>query len=157
MQKPISFKARLLIHAIFSAPLIYLGVRGLLRENQARHWPQATAVVQLAELVGGTGLSYWCPHIQYTFKVHDQSYTGNHNTIGTESCYRYRAPAESYLATHPVGSQVHVFYDPNNPNVSALRVSDDSGFSSWYLFGSGLIILALPLFSLRYPLRSPEH
>jgi hypothetical protein len=81
------------------------------------------------------------PAVEYAYAVNGREHRGNQiNHAMTVSAGR--GYAEKVAAKYPVGSEVDVHYDPNNPSTSALRTAGGAG-ATWIIFGAALIVFAL--------------
>lgn len=70
---------------------------------------------------------YW-PIVRYEFRVLGERYEGDRTHAGFDADFYYvRDFAEATLQEYPVGSEVQVYYDPNDPSVSALQVDPGAG------------------------------
>ncbi len=139
----------LLFFAAATPTLIY-GSHGLSREYAARSWPTAKAVVKAGYIVEtGHRKTLWCPKWEYHYFVTpNEGYIGTTTTLGTYSCQRYRHWAEEKLRSRPVNSVIDVIYDPANPAIAALYVSDDGGLFWWLLLFCGTLSFAAGVASI---------
>ena len=58
--------------------------------------------------------------VKYVYDFLGTEYTGNRIAFGGSTGYSNRKKSEETLAKYPVGREIPVFYDPNNPKDSVL-------------------------------------
>jgi hypothetical protein len=101
----------------------------------ARHWPMAPGVITAAEVASGRvegtaivtgqiqdrGRFYYEPAVRYRYNVGPDQYEGTRLRFGWLTC-QTQAAAERILAAYPVGRQLPVRFDPNDPSSSVLEV-----------------------------------
>ena len=105
--------------------------------KQARYWPTVTGVVVASSVYGvpGTGRGAH-PDIHYQFSVNGQVYVGEKLTFGGDHSFYGRDP-KPFVAQYPVGADIKVYFDPQNPQNSVLFPEHNSA--------GGNLILALIL------------
>ena len=74
------------------------------------------------DLGADTPASYW-PRVVYTYQVAGQTYKGTAVTVGTQKDYALKSGAEAVARRYPLGRQVRVYYNPQNPAEAALERS----------------------------------
>ena len=85
--------------------------------------------------------TYYIPRVVFSYEVDGKKYRGERFTIPDKFYTRYRDEAEKMVAGMKKGSPVEVFYDPDEPSRSALKV-EAAGYTEWGvpLFVVGLIL-----------------
>ncbi len=81
------------------------------------------------------------PAVEYVYVVNGREHRGNQIDYAV-SVSGGKGYAEKVAAKYPVGSEVDVHYDPQNPGTSALRTAGGAG-ATWIIFGAALIIFTL--------------
>ena len=146
------------IRAIFIAPLllafaflvigpymVYLGISPYLEDSEMGDWASTPGSIVASEVqseyVQGRGGKIWhyYPAYQYTYEVNgvifedaSRAPTGDFST---------EEGAQEYLDEHPIGSQVEVYYDPEEPSDSVLDRSDFDMMEQLPFFVAGSIML----------------
>jgi hypothetical protein len=107
------------------------------RGTASMHWPTVPGQIQqsVVQYHSGDGGRY-SPWIQYGFTVAGQRYQCD--MITYRSLPTDRAAAESYVERYPPGSPVHVFYDPESPDVAVLEPGADRRS---YLIGAAVLFI----------------
>jgi len=107
-------------------------------------WPTAEGVITASEVTRSSsedGVSYR-PEVAYDYQAGDQFHTSYTIKFG-ENSYSSRGRAEAIAATYPVGQQVTVYYDPEQPSRSVLEPGVSGG--SYIVLGVGLFFIVLTL------------
>ena len=55
------------------------------------------------------------PELRYTYQVLGREYIGDKILFRQKATYGARKKAQKFLVRYPVGQEVAVYYDPNNP------------------------------------------
>lgn len=140
-------RLRLILLAFFIAAigviLFTISASNLSKELAARSWSKVDGVVKNTSVTvsKGRNQTLWCPRWEYHYTVDNQSYTGNRAAIGAFPCAQSQRLAQERLKTHPINSSIQVMYDPENPHLSTLQISDDGGFLWWFLLIPSTIVL----------------
>ena len=95
--------------------------------KQSEEWSSTTAVITntyIEEDYDNDDHDYtYYPQVKYEFSVNGKTYTGDSfSPGGMVNGYSSRSQAENFLADYRVGSNVTVYYDPDNPEQNALSV-----------------------------------
>lgn len=114
---------------------IFLGIIYFMRRKMATvsTWPSTMGTVnasfleQRSDSEGGT-TNY--PVVQYSYLVGGQSYQSSKRAPGMEVG---GTGAGSVIARYPVGAQVMVFYDPQNPSDAVLERKAPAQWLMWLL------------------------
>ena len=91
--------------------------------NAARNWASTTGKITKSrvEVTGGERATI-SPHIVFEYNVYGRDYSGSQIKAGDVHWASYTSRAAyDVVDKYPVGSEVTVFYDPENPEQSALE------------------------------------
>lgn len=116
-------------------------------------WPSAEGRVIGSEVTRSTdadGGDSYSPEVTYSYTVENASYTNDLIKFG-ENAYGSRNKAEEIAANYPVGRAVTVYYDPEQPDLSALEPGVTAGSFivlciGAFFVGISLIIAPLTMF-----------
>ena len=116
---------------------IFLSVIYFMRRRMAvvSTWPStmgtgnASFLEQGSDSEGGT-TNY--PVVQYSYQVGGQAYQSSKRAPGMEVG---GTGAGSVIARYPIGAQVMVFYDPQNPSDAVLERKAPAQWLMWLLLG----------------------
>lgn len=93
-------------------------VQEKIREAQA--WPSTEGLVRASEVRDEGGENGWRAHVPYRYEVDGRVYESSRIAVAVEYG-REGLPAHQELAARfPVGAQVTVYYNPQNPADAAL-------------------------------------
>ena len=131
---------------------VFIGIQGSLRNRASRSWPSTKGKIIRSEIVGGwegdsagRGLSFsymYKPVVRYEYFIDGQRCEG-----GEVSYKTFSASGKSLVsdpqAKFPVGQEVEVFYNPNNPTDSMLAGARPPFFLLLlpFIFSALLVIL----------------
>jgi hypothetical protein len=137
-----------------------LGVSAYLEAQQVQDWPSTTGTVTdtnvreewVSEGGRGGGHSHYeyYPEVQYSYSVGGSTYYGN-DISKLESSYTSYSGAQAYLTDHRVGSQVTVYYNPDNPSEAVLEKNSD--FEALMIPGVGVLFTAIGAIGFIYYFR----
>ena len=99
------------------------------RYRESENWVPVTAQIVSGNISArrGSKSTSYVLDIKYAYKVLGQSYENNQFSFGSEGTgYDTRKKAEGILAKYPIGNQVTIYYDPNNPQQAVLERKYDS-------------------------------
>ena len=135
------------------------GVNIYITEKNAKNWPTTIAIVKesrVFESKAKNGVSY-CPKWSYEYYLNTEKYSSSRNAFGFFSCFNNRKKAELELNSHPVGSEVQVIYNPDDPNHAALQLSS-SGSVYWMLIlvGGLCILCGVMILTILFKTRTNE-
>jgi len=117
---------------LFIFDAIFLGMIFFTRRKvaQASSWPSTMGTVVFSNIEwrrGSKGGSVAYPVVQYTYQVIGQAYQGDKIMPGPEVG---GSGAHKVVARYPMGAQVMVYYNPENPS-EALLERGMPGFIKW--------------------------
>ena len=129
--------------------LIYKSFRDRNKAEISQSWPSTPGQITEARVdrsrrtdsEGDVDYSY-APAIEYTYQVGGQEYSGHNITFGFRKSSSSHAKAEAALARFPIGGQVTVYYDPNNPGEAVLERKAGGSTLSLVL---GIVFLVISL------------
>jgi hypothetical protein len=118
----------ILAFAGLGAFLIYKSVRNRKKADASQSWPATSGQITAAHVShhtstdsDGDSSDYYTPKVSYTYQALGQEYQGDKIGFGFQVSYGSPGKAQAILASFPVGGQVAVYYDPNNPAESVLE------------------------------------
>ena len=117
--------AAILIGVLLVMGLVLGGI-GLSRYQAGKAstaWPFVKAQITYshASYHKGEPGSEYMPTVKYSYTVTSKRYTGNRITA-SDVYEKSKSGADDILRQYPVGGQVSVYYDPENPGSSLLKV-----------------------------------
>lgn len=144
---------------VFSLILVAAGLTALgysiwlrFRVRQSRSWPTAPGQVVYSEKAYETlrhgphrtaGGRITKADVRYRFAVGGEEYTGNTVCIGREIYTSFDARADRVLTRYPLGADVTVYYNPENPADCCLEQRSEA---TGILTGAGVGALVLSFF-----------
>ncbi len=121
----------------------------------ASDWPSVEGSIAFSRLdeqesVGNKGARHrtYLPRVVYFYTVDGRIHRGDRLWLAAPETWGNRDSAEAFLESYRAGGKVNVYYDPADPQRSALIV----GGSSWWLYilaGLGVLLAAFGLFIRR--------
>lgn len=104
--------------------LVVFGARQALEMGDARKWPSTTGVISSSHITHSTDTSRhrdeYEVRVTYSYVVEGVQYQGDRLEIRPTKTSSERF-AERELADYPVGKQVPVYYNPQEPERSVLK------------------------------------
>jgi hypothetical protein len=117
-----------LVFAGIGAFLIYQSVRGRQKADASQSWPSTSGQITEASVSHHTSTDsdgdtndHYTPKVKYTYLAIGQEYKGDKLGFGFQQSFGSLPKAQAALARFPVGAQVTVYYDPNNPAEAVLE------------------------------------
>ncbi|WP_407947778.1 DUF3592 domain-containing protein [Pontiella desulfatans] len=110
---------------LFGYSAFKYGISRLIKSLKSRSWPTTIGSVSYSELhklrSQKTGIQYqYKPRIRYEFIANDQVLSSNKIFFG-EYTSSNKSRIESLLSKYPLGSDVTVIYNPDNPEEAILE------------------------------------
>lgn len=137
------------LFVIVGVTVFGFGVRQYMRAQKSNSWPYVMGEVVYSDVERRSdedGTTY-SAEVEYEFTVADRLLSGNLVKFG-ETSSSNSSHARRIVNRYPVGSEVRVFYDPNDPYLSVLEPGVHAstyfmpGFGLIFaLFGSGFMII----------------
>ena len=129
-----------IIGIVGAALTIFLGIPMMMSAFESSGWPLAEGVITVSEFTTNrdrdNGSVTYGASIAYDYKVNGTSYTGSNVHFG-----QYGTSDPSYgrgiVNRYPMGKQVRVYYDPDEPSTSVLEPG--AGWSSFMVGGIGAL------------------
>jgi hypothetical protein len=129
--------------------LIYQSVRSRRKADASQSWPATSGQITEAHVSHHTSTDsdgdiseHYTPKVKYTYQAIGQEYEGTNIGFGFQQSFGNPGKAQATLARFPVGGQVTVYYDPNNP---AEAVLERKAGGSTVKLVLGIIFLAISL------------
>jgi hypothetical protein len=130
-RQSLSPRAGMLFFAIFLAFGLmgtYVGVSAYLDVQEVDDWPSTTGTVTdvgvsenfVSGHKGSSSHYEYYPQVAYTYQVDGATYYGN-DLAKIQSSYQSYADAQGHLDQYGVGSEVTVYYNPDDPNEAVLE------------------------------------
>ncbi|MBI2122008.1 MAG: DUF3592 domain-containing protein [Candidatus Sungbacteria bacterium] len=122
----------------------FLGIPMLMNATASQSWPAVEGVIKISEFTTNRdrddgGVTYGAS-IVYDYTVKGTVYSGSNVHFG-----QYSTSDPSYgrglVNRYPVGEQINVYYDPNDPSISVLEPG--AGWSSFMVVGIGALFTLL--------------
>ncbi len=138
---------------IFVAVGIGLSIWGwnvLQNARVSESWPTTTGEILSSNVRiddDDEGTSYF-GDVTFRYVVADLPYTSDNVSFGQYG--GNRSHAEEIVAKYPVGSQVTVYYDPNEVETAVLEPGVT--WSSYFLIGMGVLFTCIPIIILPFTL-----
>ena len=121
-----------LLLAGIGASAFYQGWKIRTKAEDSELWPsvpgtikKSTAKLESGGGYGSTSTTTYKAVIQYKYKVASRYYTNNKICIGGQLQLSFKKRAEAHCHNYPVGAEVDVYYDPNNPQDSVLEAREE--------------------------------
>jgi hypothetical protein len=122
------------------------GFNGFRQHRPSLHWPTTTGVILQSETLYPLSRSHHqAARVTYSYEVDDHRYAGHRITLWDEN--GWDGDPRSFVAGHPAGAAVAVYYDPVHPENAVLIPGADE-FGDWFGIGGGLVLLLAGPFGL---------
>jgi len=125
--------------------LSFWGWNILQNAKASSSWPTAEGTVTISEVTRNSsadgGVSY-SPEVTYEYTASNQHYESYTIKFG-ENSYSSRRKAEGITSGYPVGKEVTVYYDPQDPGRSVLEPGVSGG--SYIVLGIGVLFALIGL------------
>jgi hypothetical protein len=121
----------LLIVILSLVILLTVSVRRLVgtKIQEAEHWPSTQGVVLTSEVRDAGGDSGWYANVVYRYEVGGCVYENSRIAVAVEPGSQSFQAHQQLAARYPVGAQVMVYYNPQNPADAALMIGDPNSWS----------------------------
>jgi hypothetical protein len=129
------------LFVIVGVTVFGFGVCQYMRAQDSSNWPSAMGKVIYSDVERRSdedGTTY-SAEVEYEFTVADQLLSGNLIKFGEVNTSN-SSHARRIVNRYPVGSEVRVFYDPNDPYLSVLEPGVHA--STYFVPGFGLVFAA---------------
>ena len=133
---------------IVALVLMFIAFRSSRKASVSRNWPMTTGKILAAGIEprssrsgsSGYSTSYY-PVVQYEYTVNGQRYLGNRITFGMAVGYGWTGMAQKQITGYSVGSNVAVFYDPNQPENAVLERTAGTGSRILWLVAIMILVI----------------
>lgn len=98
-------------------------------EHARKAWKKAPGEVMKSEVLkkkNADSNELWAVDIHYDYKVGDKKYTGSNYWVISAYATSDQEETKAIVDAHPVGRKIDVYYEPDNPDESALNL--DHGY-----------------------------
>ena len=138
--------------ALIGGAAIVLWQNGVLREQRASlHWPTVPGRILHSEIAYTPGRSHrsgsYRADLNYSYTVNGSRHVSHQVSLWSADLAGYSQTARAFVADHPAGSDVNVYYDPADAKNSVL-VPGANEKLNWLLMGAGGLLLLMGLFSV---------
>ena len=133
------------IFLLIGIGLTYWGWNILQNARASESWPTADGIVtrsQVSHSTDAEGGDSYQPQVTYTYSAINSTYENNTIKFG-ENSYSSRKKADGIAASYPVGKNVTVYYDPQQPIKSVLEPGVSGG--SYIVLGIGIFFILITL------------
>lgn len=117
---------------------VYYGTQAFLLSFEIPNWPSVPGVVTRSRVGHGSKVRY-VSMLEYEYEVAGESYIGKRVRRGESQ--GLESPVENRIARYPVGTRVHVLYNPEDPSDAVLEAGID-WFSLFPIGAGGLFVFA---------------
>jgi hypothetical protein len=137
---------QVLMVAAIGIAIFLLGFFQLRKSRAAASWPTALGTIQKAEMqvdrdTDPESTATLVLRLEYRFQASGREYAGARIRFD-ETRYPSSKAAQKALSQYPVGGQVQVFFDPQNPAECVLQKKNSAGFV-FLAVGAIIIIVAV--------------
>ncbi len=138
-----------LVFFLVAAGILWWGINTVRNASVSKNWPAVPGTITVSQVAISTdddGTTY-SADVQFKYVVNDRWYTADTVNFG-EYGSGNRSRAEKIVARYPPGSQVTVYYNPDNPGTAVLEPGVTWGSYFGFLMSLAFLIApALMLFS----------
>jgi len=130
--------------------LSYWGWNILQDARASASWPTIDGKVVKSEVthsIDSDGGDSYSPEITYVYIVNNEQLANKTIKFG-ENSYSSRKKAEGIAASYPVGKNVTVYYDPQQPDKSVLEPGVSGG--SYIVLGIGVLFILITLIAIPF-------
>ncbi|WP_455220390.1 DUF3592 domain-containing protein [Kaarinaea lacus] len=114
----------------------------IIKARKTRHWPAVEGVIE--ESVVSSDANDLLPYIRYRYSVAERIF--QRSIEFPADITPTQEFAEHYVKKYPVGANIQVYYNPDNPEQASLEQGVGQG--DWLVFVIGLGMLIFGLLSL---------
>ncbi len=112
------------------------------RDQPSLQWPKISGSVVQSRIFyhpGRAAFSFHTVEVEYVYQVDGRVYSGNRVKLWDPDLHREDILTEPFVAAHPVGSTVDVYYDPQQPERAVLIPGADETGYRFYLWDGSLL------------------
>ncbi len=141
---------------VFGIGVLVSIVRVKRRDQGAAEWPKVTGVIEEAFVYQHERHTQeqrhitYTPVVKYTYTVAGETHTSRKRDFApqAEASYRNKAQAEGHVAAYPPGSEVPVYYNPDNPRQAVLKTKKPIDHHSELWFGVMNVVVGISILAL---------
>ncbi|RCK72143.1 MAG: hypothetical protein ANABAC_2124 [Anaerolineae bacterium] len=138
-----------LIFGVLGVWLVITSRKERQKAAASQNWPSVPAQINLAEVrersslddEGDVRRTYYA-HVEYSYQVGGVTYQGDKIAFGARKEYSSPKKPREEIARYPVGAQVRVYYNPENPKEAVLEHHVVGG-NFMLIFGILALLIAL--------------
>ena len=121
--------------------LIYYGVHANQRDRPSLQWPSVPGtIVQSQRVYFPTAKhSRYIANVAYIYHVDGRVYATDRIQLWNPDLRGENVLIDTFVAAHPVGSTVNVYYDPKQPGMAALITGADETGNRFYIWCGALL------------------
>jgi hypothetical protein len=130
--------------------LTLISVNSKKKAGASQQWPNTPARISVSEVRQSTSTdddgrtsSFYYPHIEYTYAVAGQTFTGKQIAFGGTQGYGTPGQASTLLAKYPANATVQVFYNPQKQSESVIERRAGGGAKATLVIGIILLIISM--------------
>lgn len=131
------------IFSLIGIGMVWWGLRNYLRGRAqvaaAQRWPEATAIVEAADIVSNRSGCF--PRIRYRFQAGGQTFTGHRLQFDTVIT-RFMRTAKARLAPYQPGRAITIRFDPARPQDNVVEPRNNGG-TYLIITGAGVLVFLL--------------
>jgi len=131
----------------------FTGATEWVRGVRSERWPivQGTVLSSCLEIKTGKGGPFYHPQVVYRYVVRSVAYTSSNYSFGNPSIFEIDFPsyAQAVVKDRPPGQPTAVHYNPEHPEVSALKPGAHSSSLGHVGLGVFWLVLAFSLWLRR--------
>lgn len=129
--------------------LVISNIKARKKADSSQNWPSISGTITTAEVKksvshdddGDETINYY-PYVEYTYQVAGKQYSAKRLSFGAQVAPNNPAPVQEKLQKYPVGGQVAVYYDPQNPSDAVLE-RQAGGFKMGLIIGIVCLVISL--------------
>jgi hypothetical protein len=137
----------ILIFGIVGAVMIYKYFQEKKEAEKSQSWPSTSGSITKSfmrhEVSYESGNTLYYPNVEYDYEVLGTAYTGNRINFGGSTGNSNRKKSEEILTQYPLGKNVPVYYDSNNPEDAVLEREIGVGGTVFLVVGLLFILIIL--------------
>ena len=136
-----------LIFGIIGVVILVKYFRDKKKTDESQSWSSASGKItesymrREASMESGSTIYY--PEVQYDYEFLGTKYTGDRISFGGSSGNSNRKKSEETLAKYPIGQNVTIYYNPNNPEDAVLERKMGTGGTVFLIIGILFTFIAL--------------
>jgi len=129
--------------------LVISNIKARKKADASQNWPSVPGTITTAEVKKSIShdddnneiINYY-PFVEYTYQVAGRQFSAKRLSFGALVAPKNPAVVQEKLQKYPVGGQVAVFYDPQNPSDAVLE-RQAGGFKMGMIIGIICLVISL--------------